>query len=58
MKHNNQLDLFQESLDKWKGRIDASKSRNADFNTLSGHNQDVCYFPEEPETQRLYIDKV
>ena len=56
MKHNNQLDLFQESLDKWKAKTDSSKSRDADFNTLSGHKQDICYFPENPEDN--YMEKL
>ena len=56
MKRNNQLDLFQESLDKWKARTHSSKSRDADFNTLSGHKQDICYFPENPEDN--YMEKL
>ena len=56
MKHNNQLDLFQESLDKWKAKTNLSKSRDADFNTLSGHKQEVCYFPENPEDN--YMEKL
>ena len=56
MKDVDQLDLFQESLDKWKRRIDSSQSRDADFDTLSGEIQDNCYFPEDPNSD--YMDKL
>ena len=56
MKDVDQLDLFQESLDKWKRKIDSSQSRDADFDTLSGEIQDNCYFPEDPNSD--YMDKL
>ena len=31
----------------WKDSIDNLKNRVADFNTLSGHSLDLCYFPTE-----------
>ena len=39
-----------------EGKTDSSKSRDADFNTLSGHKQDICYFPENPEDN--YMEKL
>jgi len=49
MNNQNQLDLFQESLDKWNKRIESSKTRDADFDTLSGEEQETCYFPDVPD---------
>jgi len=31
----------------WKDSIDNLKNRVADFDTLSGHPLDLCYFPTE-----------
>ena len=56
MKDVDQLDLFQKSLDRWKNKIDASKNREADFDTLSGKVQDTCYFPKNPDNN--YMDKL
>ena len=41
---NDQLDLFQESLDLWENEIKSTPTREADFDTLSGEHQKVCYF--------------
>ena len=51
-----QLELFQESYKKWNNEIKSSKERNFDFDTLSGQNQDVCYFPSNPSGD--YLDKL
>ena len=56
MKDVDQLDLFQKSLDRWKDKIEASKNREADFDTLSGKVQDTCYFPKNPDNN--YMDKL
>ena len=56
MNNENQLTLFQESLDKWNKRIESSETRDADFNTLSGEKQEVCYFPDDPDEN--YMDKL
>ena len=56
MNNENQLTLFQESLDKWNKRIESSETRDADFNTLSGEKQEVCYFPDDPD--KNYMEKL
>ena len=56
MNNENQLTLFQESLDKWNKRIESSETRDADFDTLSGEKQKVCYFPDDPDEN--YMDKL
>ena len=56
MNNENQLTLFQESLDKWNKRIESSETRDADFDTLSGEEQEVCYFPDDPDEN--YMDKL
>ena len=56
MNNENQLTLFQESLDKWNKRIKSSETRDADFDTLSGEKQEVCYFPDDPDEN--YMDKL
>ena len=53
---NNQLDLFQESLDLWENEIKSTHTREADFDTLSGENQKVCYFPDKPDSN--YMDNL
>ena len=53
---SSQLELFQESYKKWKNEIKSSKERNFDFDTLSGQNQSVCYFPSEPSGD--YLDNL
>ena len=52
----NQLNLFQKSLDLWKKEVSNSTTRNSDFDTLSGEEQDVCYFPDLPDND--YMDKL
>ena len=53
---NDQLDLFNESLELWDEEIKSNNSREADFDTLSGVKQEPCYFPENPDNN--YIDNI
>ena len=53
---NDQLDLFQESLDSWENEIKSTPTREADFDTLSGEHQNVCYFPDKPDSN--YMDNL
>ena len=53
---NDQLDLFQESLDLWENEIKSTPTREADFDTLSGEHQKVCYFPDKPDSN--YMDNL
>ena len=53
---NDQLDLFNESLELWDEEIKSNNSREADFDTLSGLKQEPCYFPENPDNN--YIDNI
>ena len=53
---NDQLDLFQESLDLWENEIKSTPTREADFDTLSGEHQKVCYFPDNPDSN--YMDNL
>ena len=53
---NDQLDLFQDSLDLWENEIKSTPTREADFDTLSGEHQKVCYFPDKPDSN--YMDNL
>ena len=53
---DDQLDLFNESLELWDEEIKSNNSREADFDTLSGLKQEPCYFPENPDNN--YIDNI
>ena len=53
---NDQLDLFQKSLDLWENEIKSTPTREADFDTLSGEHQKVCYFPDKPDSN--YMDNL
>ena len=53
---NDQLDLFKESLALWDEEIKSTKTREADFDTLSGEKQEPCYFPEQPDNN--YINNI
>ena len=37
----------RKALSSWSSSVKNSKVRSSNFDTLSGHPQDVCYFPEE-----------
>ena len=50
------LNPFQESLDLWKNEVTSSKGRDADFDTISGEKQDICYFPDNPSNN--YIENI
>tara|TARA_A100001011_G_scaffold110697_1_gene117278 strand:- start:113 stop:1771 length:1659 start_codon:yes stop_codon:yes gene_type:complete len=53
---DDQLDLFNESLELWDEEIKSNNTREADFDTLSGVKQEPCYFPEHPDNN--YIDNI
>ena len=53
---DEQLDLFNESLELWNEEIKSNNSREADFDTLSGLKQEPCYFPDNPDNN--YIDNI
>ena len=53
---DDQLDLFNESLELWDEEIKSNNTREADFDTLSGLKQEPCYFPEHPDNN--YIDNL
>ena len=53
---DDQLDLFNQSLELWDEEIKSSNTREADFDTLSGVKQEPCYFPEHPDNN--YIDNI
>jgi len=53
---DDQLDLFNESLELWDEEIKSNNTREADFETLSGVKQEPCYFPEHPDNN--YIDNI
>ena len=53
---DDQLDLFNESLELWDEEIKSNNTRDADFDTLSGVKQEPCYFPEHPDNN--YIDNI
>ena len=53
---DNQLEIFQNSLEKWNKELKSFNNRNADFDTLSGMEQETCYFPSEPGND--YLDKL
>ncbi|MFL2983398.1 MAG: methylmalonyl-CoA mutase [Candidatus Neomarinimicrobiota bacterium] len=56
MNDFDQMNLFQNSFDNWNKSIASAKSREADFDTLSGEKQEVCYFPMEPDSS--YMEKL
>ena len=36
-----------KTLSNWSSSLENSKVRSSNFDTLSGHPLDVCYFPED-----------
>ena len=52
----NQLNLFEDSQSNWKSQIKSSFTRDKDFDTISGIEQDVCYFPKNPDKD--YMDEL
>ena len=53
MKNNSQLDLFKKHHDLWSREVKLASKRDADFETISGETQDVCYFPNIPDEKYL-----
>lgn len=53
MKNNSQLDLFNKHHDLWSREVKLASQRDADFETISGETQDVCYFPNIPDEKYL-----
>ena len=47
----------RKALSSWSLSVKNSKVRSSNFDTLSGHPQDVCYFPKNPEdkSNTIYI---
>ena len=53
MSSESQLDLFNDHLNKWNNEVETAPQREANFDTISGEKQDVCYFPTEPDDEYL-----
>ena len=53
MSSDSQLDLFNDHLNKWNREVETAPKRDANFDTISGEKQDVCYFPTEPDDEYL-----
>jgi methylmalonyl-CoA mutase N-terminal domain/subunit len=53
---SEQLTLFQDGLNQWKKTTKSMSTRDADFDTLSGKELDLCYFPDSPNSD--YMDKI
>ena len=53
---SEQLTLFQDGLNQWKKTTKSMSTREADFDTLSGKELDLCYFPDSPNSD--YMDKI
>ncbi len=44
-----QLDLFQDQKKRWQAEVEKAPVRDYNFNTLSGEQLDLLYYPEQPE---------
>jgi methylmalonyl-CoA mutase N-terminal domain/subunit len=53
---NEQLNLFKSGLDQWVKTTESLPTREADFDTLSGEELDLCYFPDSPNGN--YVDSI
>ncbi|MDC0480226.1 methylmalonyl-CoA mutase family protein [Candidatus Marinimicrobia bacterium] len=53
---NEQLNLFKSGLDQWAKTTESLPTREADFDTLSGEELDLCYFPDSPNSN--YVDSI
>ena len=53
---NEQLNLFKSRLDQWVKTTESLPTREADFDTLSGEELDLCYFPDSPNGN--YVDSI
>ncbi|MBC8214063.1 MAG: methylmalonyl-CoA mutase family protein [Candidatus Marinimicrobia bacterium] len=47
---------FEISKDKWQDQIDNSKTRDYNFDTVSGEHIDECYFPNSADNE--YMEKI
>ena len=58
---SEQLTLFQDGLKQWEKTTKTIPTRDADFDTLSGEELDLCYFPDSPHgdyMENLYRGKL
>ena len=53
---SEQLTLFQDGLNRWEKTTKSMPTRDADFDTLSGEELDLCYFPDSPNGD--YMEKI
>jgi len=53
---SEQLSLFQDGLKQWEKTTKSMPTRDADFDTLSGEELDLCYFPDSPKGD--YMEKI
>jgi len=53
---SEQLTLFQDGLKQWEKTTKTIPTRDADFDTLSGEELDLCYFPDSPHGD--YMEKI
>ena len=53
---SEQLTLFQDGLKRWEKTTKSMSTRDADFDTLSGEELDLCYFPDSPNGD--YMEKI
>ena len=53
---NHQLEFFSESEARWKKESSSNGERQYSFDTLSGEEVDVLYYPEQPTGD--FMDKI
>ena len=53
---SEQLTLFQDGFKRWEKTTKSMPTREADFDTLSGEELDLCYFPDSPNGD--YMEKI
>ena len=53
---SEQLTLFQDGFKRWEKTAKSMPTREADFDTLSGEELDLCYFPDSPNGD--YMEKI
>ncbi|MFQ6605754.1 MAG: methylmalonyl-CoA mutase [Fidelibacterota bacterium] len=51
-----QLDLFEEQKSRWEAEVRQARTRDYNFNTLSGEPLDLLYYPEYPDPE--YAEKL
>lgn len=52
----NQLELFSEAEASWRKDVSSNGQRNYDFDTVSGEEVDILYFPEQPNSR--FMEKI